>query len=75
LREGRFRNCFLADLQEVGAIVGAVLADDVGVDGDAHGIGEGVEDALYGDIFDRRVDERSHALMMIVPNKRLFNSS
>jgi len=55
--------------------VGAVLTDDVGVDGDAHGIGEGVEDALYGDVFNRGVDKRSHALMMIVPSKRLFNSS
>lgn len=53
LGKGRFRDGLLADIQEIRAIVRTDRADNPGINGDPHGIGEGMKDA-----FDREVVRR-----------------
>ncbi len=60
LGEGGFGDVLLAEVQEMGTGLGAGGADDLGVDGDADGVGEGVEDPLDGDIVDGGVEKGFH---------------
>ena len=60
MRESRFRNLLLADLQKIGAIVGAIRTEDIGIDGDSDGIGKGVKNPFDRNVFDRRMKERPH---------------
>ena len=60
LRKRGLRNGPVAHGQKRGAILRAVLADDLGVDRHPYRIGEGVEDALDGDVLLRWMIKRSH---------------
>jgi len=62
LRECRFRDALLAYGEEIRTILRAFRADEAGVDGDADGIGESVENGLDRNVFNRRMKERPHAL-------------
>ncbi len=63
LGEGGFGDGLVADGEELRAGLGAVLGDDIGVNGYAHGVREGVKDALYGELRDGRVEEGAHTSM------------
>jgi hypothetical protein len=60
LGERRLGDSFIADAEEAGAILRALLAGDIEKDGSADGIGQGVEDALDGDVIGGRMDEGPH---------------
>src|SRR5258706_2957259 len=56
LRQGRFRNALLADLEETGTILRASGGGDLGKDRHAHRIRQRVQDPLDSDVLDRRVE-------------------
>ena len=62
LGEGRFRDVLLADLEEGGAILGALGSHDPGKDGNADGIGEGMENAFDRDVLNRRMKKGPHGI-------------
>lgn len=62
MRQGRLRDGPFADVQKVGTIEGAIGGGDIREDGDPHRIGEGVEYALDGDVFNRGMKQRPHTI-------------
>jgi hypothetical protein len=51
-REGGFGNGSFADLKKVRAIVGTVRPGDLGEDGHSDRVGEGMENAFHGNVFE-----------------------
>ena len=63
LREGGFGDSLVADFEEARTILRAGGAYDIGVNGYADGVGEGMEDGLDGYVFDGGVKERPHGFL------------
>jgi hypothetical protein len=64
LREGRLGQGAVVDLAEVGASQGAFRCGHFRVDLGAHGIGQGIEEALDGNVADSGMEERSHRVLI-----------
>ena len=60
LRQSRFGDGLLAYGEEGGTVLRATLGRDRGIDGDTRRIGQRVEDALDGNVFDRGMNQRPH---------------
>ncbi len=60
LGEGRFGQGAVVDFAEVGAIQGAFRGGHFRVDLGAHGIGQGIEEALDSNVADGGMEERPH---------------
>src|ERR1700686_3497758 len=63
LGEGRFGQGAVVDLAEVGAIQGAFRGGNLRVDLGAHGIGQGIEEAL-SNFTDSGMEERPHGVFI-----------
>jgi hypothetical protein len=60
LGEGGFWDGFVAYLQKVRASMGALGCGDLGKNIHAHRVGEGMEDALDGDLLERGMKKGAH---------------
>ena len=61
LGEGGFGYGMVGDREEGRAVLGALLADDLGHDGDTYRIGECVEQSFDGKVFDCWMEEWLHS--------------
>jgi hypothetical protein len=64
LGEGRLGQRAVVDFAEVRAIQGAFRCGDFRVDLGAHGIGQGIEEALDSNVADSGMEERPHKLFV-----------
>ena len=64
LGEGRLGQGAVVDFAEVGAIQGAFRGGHFRVDLGAHGIGQGIEEALDGNFADSGMEERPHGVFI-----------
>jgi hypothetical protein len=60
MRQGRFGNFPFRDVQESRTVMSAVRGGQIGKDGDTYRIGQGMEDAFDGHIFDGGMKQGSH---------------
>jgi hypothetical protein len=60
MRQGRLGNFLFRDVQESRTVMGAVRGGQVGKDGDAYRIGQGMEDTFDGHVFDGGMKQGSH---------------
>jgi hypothetical protein len=59
--QGRLRDFLFGDVQKSRAVMSAVRGGQIGKDGDTHRIGQGMEDAFDGHVFDGGMKQGSHA--------------
>ena len=64
LGEGRLGQGAVVDFAEVGAIQGAFRCGHFRVDLSSYGIGQGIEEALDGNVADSGMEERPHRLFV-----------
>jgi hypothetical protein len=64
LGEGRLGQGAVVDIAEVRAIKGAFRCGNFRVDLGAHGIGQGIEEALDSNVADRGMEERPHRVFI-----------
>src|SRR4029077_14013992 len=64
LGEGRLGQGAVVDFAEIGASQGAFRCGHFRVDFCAHGIGQGIEEALDSDVADSGMEERSHRMFI-----------
>ncbi len=64
LREGRLGQRAVVDFAEVGAVKGAFRCGHFRVDLGAHGIRQGIEEALDGNVGDSGMEERPHEVFI-----------
>jgi hypothetical protein len=62
LREGGLRDRLIAHRQEVRAVLGTVLRDDVSIDGHPYRVGQCVKDCLHRNVLDRWMEQGPHTL-------------
>jgi hypothetical protein len=67
LGEGRLGQGAVVDIAEVGAIQRALCCGHFGVDLGAHGIGQGIEEALDSNVADSGMIERPHRVFVTRP--------
>ena len=60
LRQGRSRDGFLTDFQEIRTVLRAGRADDVDEDGRAHRVGKGMQNPFDRHVIERRMEEGFH---------------